>query len=127
MHGIATGEMARRDGAFPPTAVAAAMTNETRAPLSVLDEILCTALAVGVVLVALLPGARGTSAIGWLPMWLVAMPMLAWWALHGFALPGRAAAVVVDVRGAAPARRVAPQARRSTRVARRAESRRAAA
>ncbi|TZF88691.1 hypothetical protein FW784_09600, partial [Lysobacter lacus] len=65
------------------------MSNPSRATPSLLDQVLCTALAVGLVLVALLPGARATSAIGWLPMWLVAMPALAWWSLHGFALPAR--------------------------------------
>lgn len=102
------------------------MSNEARSPLSVLDEILCTATAVGIVLVALLPGARGMSPIGWLPMWLVAMPALARWALHGFALPRAGAAGVAASHRTSAARRAAPQARRSTRVARRGEARRAA-
>jgi hypothetical protein len=46
------------------------------------------AVAIGCLLVLMLPGARGSHAvIGWLPLWLVAMPALAWWALHRFRLP----------------------------------------
>ena len=53
-----------------------------------LDTVLRHATAIGVVLVLLLPAARGTqAALGWLPLWLLAMPLVAWWALHRFALP----------------------------------------
>ncbi|KRB11327.1 hypothetical protein [Lysobacter sp. Root690] len=53
-----------------------------------LDTALRYALAIGALLVLMLPAARGSqSAIGWLPMWLVAMPAMAWWALHRFRLP----------------------------------------
>ena len=39
------------------------------------------AVAIGAVLVLLLPAARGSHAvIGWLPLWLLAMPLAAWWA-----------------------------------------------
>jgi hypothetical protein len=117
--------MGERDGAGPSTAAAALMTNETRTAVSVLDEILCTALAVGLVLVALLPAARGASAIGWLPMWLVGMPAVAWWALHGFAIPRRAAVVEASVPVRAM-RRIAPQARRTARPTRTSAVRRAA-
>ncbi|MBB5866385.1 hypothetical protein [Xanthomonas sp. 3058] len=42
----------------------------------------------GLALVLVWPAARGHSEwIGWLPLWLVGMPMLAWWSLHRFALP----------------------------------------
>ncbi|MGY4517361.1 hypothetical protein [Lysobacter sp. HA18] len=101
------------------------MTTEARTPMSVLDEVLCTALAIGAVLVTLLPAARGMSAFGWLPMWLVGMPAVAWWGLHGFALPRRAMepeAVAIAV----ASRRTQPQARRRARPARRVETRRAA-
>ena len=68
-------------------------------------------IAIGVVLVLLLPGARGMHAtIGWLPLWLVAMPMTACWALRRFARPvaGRA-----ERPAAARVRlRTVPQARR---------------
>jgi len=54
-----------------------------------LEEGLRASVAVGGVLVLLLPGAREThAAIGWLPLWLVGMPLAAWWAAHGFRLPG---------------------------------------
>jgi hypothetical protein len=46
------------------------------------------AVALGAFAVLLLPAGRGHSdAIGWLPLWLLAMPLAAWWALHRFALP----------------------------------------
>ncbi|MEO8364976.1 MAG: hypothetical protein ABI538_02095 [Pseudoxanthomonas sp.] len=44
----------------------------------------------GLVLVLLLPAARGHSDwLGWLPMWLVGMPAVAWWSLYRFRLPIR--------------------------------------
>lgn len=104
----------------------AAMSNESRAPLSVLDEILCTALAVGLVLVALLPAARGMSPLGWGPLWLVGMPAAAWWAARGFALPKRRSRGVEAGRSARPVRRTVPQARRAARPARRVDLRHAA-
>jgi len=98
-----------------------------RAPSPLLDETLCTAAAVGPALVVLWPGARGISAAGVLPMWLVGMPMLAWWALHGFALPARRPmAVAVEGTGRPGNRRGPAQARRPRRAARRSEARRAA-
>jgi hypothetical protein len=57
-----------------------------------LEDTLKYALAIGAVLVLLLPGARGFSeTLGWLPLWLLGMPAAALWALKGFPLPGRAA------------------------------------
>ncbi|HBK47039.1 MAG TPA: hypothetical protein DDZ67_11515, partial [Xanthomonadaceae bacterium] len=42
----------------------------------------------GLALVLVWPAARGYSQwIGWLPLWLAAMPAAAWWSLHRFALP----------------------------------------
>ncbi|MEO6365024.1 MAG: hypothetical protein ABIO38_03115 [Luteimonas sp.] len=26
--------------------------------------------------------------LGWLPLWVLGMPLVAWWALHRFRLPG---------------------------------------
>ena len=53
-----------------------------------LDTLLRHAVAIGAVVVALLPAARGFSpTLGWMPLWLVAMPLCAWWALHRFRLP----------------------------------------
>jgi hypothetical protein len=74
------------------------------------------AIAIGAVLVLLLPAARGSHAtLGWLPLWLLAMPLSAWWALHRFALPGwpQAPAGVLPRR-----RRTGVQARRRSRPAR---------
>jgi len=49
------------------------------------------AAAIGTVIVLLLPAARGFSeTLGWLPLWLLVMPLTAWWALHRFHLPRRA-------------------------------------
>lgn len=97
----------------------------TTAPRSTLDELLCTALAIGLVLVAILPAARGMGALGWGPLWLVGMPAVALWALRGFPLPaGRAP--VRGHRAPAPLRRPAAQARRSARIVRRAALRAAA-
>ncbi len=54
-----------------------------------LEEVLRATVAVGSVLVLLWPGANEShAAIGWLPLWLVGMPLSAWWAAHGFRLPG---------------------------------------
>ena len=48
-----------------------------------LEEVLRYVVAVGAVLVVLLPDARGSSElIGWLPLWLLGMPSVAWWAVH---------------------------------------------
>lgn len=53
-----------------------------------LERSLRLAVGVGLLLVVLLPAARGHSDwLGWLPMWLVAMPATALWALHRFRLP----------------------------------------
>ena len=75
-----------------------------------LDALLRHAIVIGAVLVLLAPAARGMHAtIGWLPLWLLAMPLTAWWALHRFALPAAAGA-----RRPSPGRRprAAAQARR---------------
>ncbi|MCC5087475.1 MULTISPECIES: hypothetical protein [Xanthomonas] len=63
----------------------------------------------GLALVLVWPAARGHSEwIGWLPLWLVGMPMLAWWSLYRFAVPA------LPRRGERPARtrRRGPQAQR---------------
>lgn len=89
-----------------------------------LERTLRFVLLTGLALVLLLPAARGHSEwLGWLPMWLVAMPATALWALHRFRLPaGKAAAA----RTAAPRRRrpgtqarrrAAPVAQRLSRAA----------
>lgn len=56
--------------------------------VSQLHILLCHCLAVGVTLLVLLPAARGThELIGWLPMWLLGMPLSALAVLH--LRPGR--------------------------------------
>jgi hypothetical protein len=97
----------------------------TPAPRPFLDELLCTTLAVGLVLVAILPGARGVGAAGWMPLWLVGMPAVALWALRGFPMPPRAGRVRDDRRFPRTQRSV-PQARRAPRIVRRAGVRAAA-
>ncbi|KAB7767271.1 hypothetical protein [Xanthomonas maliensis] len=64
----------------------------------------------GLALVLVWPAARGVNAwIGWLPLWLVGMPMVAWWSLYRFALPQWRWS---RQRGRGAARRRGPQARR---------------
>ena len=66
----------------------------------------------GLALVLLLPAARGHSEwLGWMPLWLVGMPMMAWWSLHRFRLPLRKA-VARDPSKSARRRRPGMQARR---------------
>ena len=73
-----------------------------------LDRALRRLVVAGVALVLLVPLARAsTDWLGWLPLWLVGMPAVAWWALHRFRLPG----TVRSVLGGLPHRR-GPQARR---------------
>jgi hypothetical protein len=74
-----------------------------------LARALRTWLILGVVAVLLVPFARtNTTWLGFLPMWLVAMPASALWALNRFALPKPATAAATAIRR----RRRAPQARR---------------
>jgi hypothetical protein len=77
-----------------------------------LEGLLRHAVAIGAAIVLLLPAARGFShTFGWMPLWLLAMPLCAWWALHRFRLPAREAADTGEV---APRqrRRSGTQARR---------------
>ena len=73
-----------------------------------LDAILRHAVILGTLAVLLIPAARGSNAwFGWLPLWLVGMPLAAWWSLRGFPLP----AVAVRL----PRRRRVQATRRSVR------------
>uniref|UniRef100_UPI003F4D8370 hypothetical protein n=1 Tax=Lysobacter firmicutimachus TaxID=1792846 RepID=UPI003F4D8370 len=82
-----------------------------------LDTVLRYAVAIGALLVLMLPAARGHhGTLGWLPLWLVAMPAVAWWALHRFALPLRRRRAADPVAaGLRRRRRGAVQARRRAR------------
>jgi len=75
-----------------------------------LDSALRQIALIGLVAVLAIPAARGTSAwLGWMPLYLLAMPLTAWWALHRFRLP-RLRVSAAQRRG--PRRRVPAQARR---------------
>lgn len=81
----------------------AARHNPAVTPDPQLQRCVRTVLSSGLALVVLLPMARGSSEwLGWLPMWLVAMPAMALWALHRFRLP---AGKTASARIAAPRRR----------------------
>ena len=75
-----------------------------------LDALLRQAVTLGTLAVLLIPAARGSSEwFGWLPLWLVGMPVAAWWSLRGFPVPALAVRMP---------RRRRPQASRRTRRAR---------
>ena len=70
-----------------------------------LDSALRQAVILGALAVLLLPAARGSSDwFGFLPLWLLGMPLAAWWSVSGFPLPRVAAAL--PRRRRAQARRV---------------------
>ena len=53
-----------------------------------LDRLLREVVIVGTLVVLLVPAARGSSEwLGWWPLWLVGMPLSAWWSLRRFPLP----------------------------------------
>ena len=53
-----------------------------------LDAVLRHAVILGTLAILFIPAARGsTQWLGWLPLWLVGMPLAAWWSLRGFPLP----------------------------------------
>ena len=59
-----------------------------------LDAALRQIALIGLIAVLAIPAARGYSAwLGWMPLYLLAMPLTAWWALHRFRLPQAAEAV----------------------------------
>ncbi len=72
-----------------------------------LDAILRHAVILGALAVLLIPAARGSSQwFGWLPLWLLGMPLAAWWSLRGFPIPSPA--VRLPHRRRAQARRRMP-------------------
>ena len=76
-----------------------------------LEQALRQTVLIGVVAVLLLPAARGHNAwLGWMPLWLLGMPLTAWWALHRFRLPRRTLPPALRARR----RRPRVQARRRT-------------
>ena len=83
-------------------------SNETPDPR--LDRLMRGVVLVGALLVLALPVARGHSAwLGAGPLWLFAMPLVGWWALHRFALPHLPKRAPASARSR---RRIGPQARR---------------
>ena len=76
-----------------------------------LDAILRQAVVLGGLAVLLVPAARGHGEwLGWGPLWLLGMPLSAWWSLRGFPLP--ALRLRRERRPLRPqARRLAPRAR----------------
>lgn len=65
----------------------------------------------GMAIVLVWPAARGSSEwVGWLPLWLLGMPLSAWWALQRFPLPRW-------TRRRVQARRRGPRTRRGTPAA----------
>lgn len=84
---------------------------------TVVDDILRYAIAIGATLVLLLPAARGHhETLGWLPLWLLGMPLSAWGALRWVRRAAHdVAPATVAIRreaDAPPRRRTGPQARR---------------
>ncbi|MCF7221523.1 hypothetical protein [Marilutibacter chinensis] len=84
-------------------------------PHPLLDEVLRGAVAIGALLLILVPETRGMHPqLGWLPLWLLGMPLVAWWAAYRFPLPGRTRGGPSS-RETPPVRRRLPQARRRAR------------
>lgn len=101
-------------GINAPAATAAGLapgsagTRELRRTVALLRRILMA----GIASVLLLPAARGYGDwLGWLPLWLVGMPLSALWAAHALHMLRRAP---VAASGTARRRRHRPQARRRT-------------
>jgi hypothetical protein len=73
---------------WSPTPAVLALSLAAARPDPALEALLRRWLALGLLAVLLVPALRGSNAwLGWWPMWLVAMPAVAWWALHRFRLP----------------------------------------
>lgn len=99
------------------------MTSQSASPDSCLapdprlEQFVRVAMLLAVALVMLLPAARAYSpTLGWVPLWLLAMPAVAWWSLYRFRLP------ISPVSKAAPAAGRRPSRRRSTVQARRRDA-----
>ncbi|KLD76542.1 hypothetical protein FZ025_11935 [Xanthomonas hyacinthi] len=88
------------------------------APHPGLRRLVRQALLAGLALVLVWPAARGYSEwLGWRPLWLLGMPLSAWWALHRFPLPLRPLRRVLAQRPRVQARRRRAPAWRFSRVA----------
>ena len=61
---------------------------DSQATHHTLERLLQHVVILGSLAVLLIPAVRGSSAlIGWLPLWLMGMPLVAWWSLRRFPLP----------------------------------------
>ena len=94
----------------------------SRTPDPRLERLLRQTILVSTLLVLAVPMARGHSVwFGSLPLWLLGMPLVSWWALHRFRLPRPAPIQLVSAgrrrRGGAQARRRGG-ARRTPRLSR---------
>lgn len=91
-----------------PTPAALAPSLAAGRPDRRLERLLRVAFASGLLAVLLVPALRGSSAwLGWGPLWLVAMPGMAWWAAHRFPVPRALAKAWRRSRAGARTRRVA--------------------
>ena len=88
------------------------------APDPRLEQFVRVAMLLAVALVMLLPAARAYSPmLGWVPLWLLGMPAVAWWSLYRFRLPAPPVAQAATVAGrSCNRRRSAVQARRRAGV-----------
>ena len=68
-----------------------------------IEVLLRKAVVLGALAVLLVPAARGNSDwFGFLPLWLLGMPLAAWWCVTGFPIPR----IALPRRRRAQARRV---------------------
>ena len=92
--------------------------NRDPQPRPALDRWLLQALVAGVSFAVLLPFAQGHSAaFGWLPLWLVGLPLSAWLGWHGLQRLDQGSMPASDMAVARGRRRPVPvQARRRRAV-----------
>jgi hypothetical protein len=77
-----------------------ALRQSTHAPDPRLEQFLRRSIVVAATLVLCLPLARGDSVwFGSIPLWLLGMPLVSWWALHRFRLPRPSQAAIGRRRG----------------------------
>jgi hypothetical protein len=77
-----------------------------------LDTFLRNAVILGALAVLLVPAARANSQwFGWLPLWLLGMPLVAWWSLRGWPVPRMALRLPRRRQAQATRRGLRPQAR----------------
>ena len=82
-------------------------------------DVLRYAVAIGATLVLMVPAARGESAVGWLPLWLIGMPLCAWACLRLAARLDGAAVSTGSAAGAHAPQVVLPRSPATQRVYRR--------